>query len=213
MTVPSTNINMITHIRNGFMQDTSGNASLTSNKYRDGARKPTGNISLQDFAGKAWSQGRTIKRTMAGDTAASVRPYCWDQRWDNLSASDVTFTLSYEGGLPKWSYGHTGKSHPTASYNNSYFYCNTNDTFRIRATANLGGTGVTHDFSVIGFSDGYLSGFSMPYIEDATNFGGINFTTDDWYPYVLVSFRGYNNGGSRPPTATFYVTGAEVFKV
>ena len=213
MTVPASNISMITHLRNGFMQDTSGNASLDSAKYRDGARKPTGNISLRDFAGKAWSQGRTIKRTMDGDTEASVRPYCWDQRWDNLASWDVTFTLSYENGLPKWSYSHNGKSYPTASYNNSYFYCDKNETLRIRASQTASGSGQRHDLSVIGFSAGYLSGSSKSYITDSLTFGGLNFDTDKNFPYVLVSFRGYNAGGSRPAKTSFTLTDAEVYLI
>lgn len=213
MTVPSANINMKVHVRNGFMQDTSGNASLNSNKYRDGARKGTGNISLQDFAGKAWSQGRTIKRTLDGDSAASVRPYCWDQRWDNLASYDVTFTLSYENGLPKWAYSHHGKSYPTASYNNSYFYCDKNDTLRIRANNTATGSGQRHDISVIGFSAGYLSGSSKSYITDSLSFSGVNFTNDKNFPYVLVSFRGYNAGGSRPDTTSFTLYNAEVYQV
>ena len=177
MTVPSANINMKVHVRNGFMQDTSGNASLNSNKYRDGARKGTGNISLQDFAGKAWSQGRTPKRTLDGDATSSVRPYCWDQRYDNLGPYDVTFTLTYEGGLPKWSYSHSGQSYPTASYNNSYFYCDTNDTLRIRANQTATGGYARHDISVIGFSAGYLSGASKTYISEHLTFSGLDFTS------------------------------------
>ena len=118
-------------------------------------------------------------------------PYCWDQRWDNLASYDVTFTLSYENGLPKWAYSHHGKSYPTASYNNSYFYCDKNDTLRIRGSQTASGSGERHDLSVIGFF-GWLTSldFSMPYIEEAMNFGGLNFTTDKGYPYVSCLVQG-----------------------
>ena len=76
MTVPSTNISMITHIRNGFMQDTGGNASLNSAKYRDGAMKGAGNVAMTDFANRAWAQGRTIKRTQDGDSTLRSGVIC-----------------------------------------------------------------------------------------------------------------------------------------
>lgn len=217
MTVPSTTINMITHIRNGFMQDTSGNASLNSNKYRDGAMKGSGDVAMTDFAERAWAQGRTIKRTQDGDSTATVRPYCWDQRRDNLGPDDATFTFNTVDGLPRWRFRHdSAYAVPAASYSNSYFYCPTATQLEIKGSTESHNTGSTRcDFSVIGFADGYLSGGSLAHLEDVLSVDlarGKTFTTDSRFPYILVSFRGYTYSGSGT-VADYAVKNVEVRKV
>ena len=161
MTMPANNINLITDVRNGFMQDTSGNASLNSQKYRDGAGKGTGNIALMDFANKAWAQCRDQYSEVAA-SAARCKPYSRAQAVDNTTYSGSRFTITNRSGLPGWRTNtRGGVSYPIASYNNSYFYClrpNVQHTLAVSyAQTKWVNTGayVSHGIYTAGWESGY----------------------------------------------------------
>ena len=194
MTMPASNISMITDVRNGFMQDGSGNVSLNSAKYRDGARKGSGNVALMDFASRAFSQGRTVVKTQDGSLTSSVKPYCWDQRHDNISHSSITWSLAYENGLPTWTTYHKGyRDTPTAAYSNSCFKANKNENLSISFTTVPNGNNwdASITFAILGFDAGYLSGNSINIINytPASGSNTFNFTTNSSYPYHVVVFK------------------------
>lgn len=196
MTMPANNINLITDVRNGFMQDTSGNASLNSTKYRDGAGKGTGNVALTDFANRAFSQGRTIRKTQDGSSISSMKPYCWDQRHDNISHSSISWTLSYESGLPTWASYHSGRRDiPTAAYSHGFFKSSGSEALSISFStlANQNNYSANIRVTIYGYDNGYLSGNSTTLMSEQSASGSktFNFNASSYYPYVMISFKTY----------------------
>ena len=196
--MPPSNISLINNVRNEFMRDSSGSVSLNSTKYRDGARKGVGNVSVMDFAGRAWSQGREIRKTQDGDPIESMRPYCWDQRHENLNHSDVEYTLLTENGLPVWKHRHDGKRFvPTASYANAYFKFVPDDTLdarRVTLSCNVEKIEAylaNCQLGVIGYTNGYLYGSTQTYINWRAIEGQQSYSFDvtPRHPHVLISFK------------------------
>lgn len=194
MTMPASNINLITDVRNNFMLDSSGNASLNSSKYRDGARKGSGNVALMDFANRALSQGRTVVKTQDGSAASSMKPYCWDQRHDNISHSAISWNLRYENGLPTWTSFHNGyRDIPTAAYSHGFFKTSGNESLSISFTADPHASNYSASIrvTIYGYNGGYLSGDVTTLLSEQTASGSktFNFTASSYYPYVMISFK------------------------
>lgn len=191
------------HVRDDLMRDT-GNANMNATKYRDGARKPSGNIALTDFAGRCWTQGRNMVSTTNGTDPTTVKGHQWDMRLDNISHSSVTREVNDNGGLPKWSVYWKGRRDiPTAAYNCGFYKASTsrnvNTTLKIRANRWSGkNLYFSHcDISIYGYQSGYLSGGQMAVIASSTSMnysGNLNtftFTTDKRYPYIQIAPRVY----------------------
>lgn len=221
--MPSSNINLINNVRNEFMLDASGSVSLNSTKYRDGARKGVGNVSVMDFAGRAWSQGREIRKTQDGDSTGSIRPYCWDQRHDNINHSEVEYTLLTENGLPVWKHRHNGKRFvPTASYANSYFQFVPGDTLDIRRLhfscniEKLEAYLAYCEVAVIGYTNGYLSGGTRYYVNWSRVEGDRTWAFDvrPQEPFVVVSFKFFASdyGSQSPNYVSYQVKNCEIKK-
>ena len=206
MTMPASNINLITDVRNGFMQDSSGNASLTSNKYRDGAGKGTGNVALTDFANLGWRQGRSLQ---AEGSPSTVKPYMLHTGVDNLGYDSKDFEISISGGLPRWRLKHTWFNHQTvisACYANTWFRCYRPGIAHtmswdslINKWHNGKGSWVAYEFSVRSWSSGYQSG-SQTIHQDFTNVRSNNgpksytFTPPSSRPYIQLSLRIMGSG-------------------
>lgn len=205
MTMPASNINLITDVRNGFMQDSSGNASLNSQKYRDGAGKGAGNVALTDFANRAWAQGRDNYREI-DRPSSGCRPYSRAQQIDNGTYSNSNFIITNRGGLPGWRTKTTGgQSYPIANYNNSYFYClrpNVQHTLKVDYAytewVNTA-TYVTHDIYIAGWQSGYKSGATTVWLP-WTGLGTSGSKTFTFTPtsdrrYVQIATRAFCAGG------------------
>lgn len=201
MTMPASNINLIADVRNGFMQDSSGNASLNSQQYRDGARKATGNIALTDFANTAWAAGRDLYREDEW-TAFRCKPYSRAAGVDNAIYSNSDFTMTDRSGLPGWRtrrYG--GQSYPMAGYNNSFFYCarpGIDHKLDLRVVdyqwVNTQSY-VDHQIKIIGWESGYKNGLSET-LMDWTSMGAsatrsYTFRPKASRPWVQISMRAY----------------------
>ena len=205
MTMPASNINLITDVRNGFMQDSSGNASLNSQKYRDGAGKGTGNVALMDFANRAWAQGRDSYRE-ADRPSSGCKPYSRAEATDNATVH-TGFTITNRNGLPGWRTNTKGgQSYPIASYNNSYFYClrpNVQHTLAVSYASTKWvntATYVSHEIYVAGWQDGYKSGASTVY-HNWTGLGTSGSKTFTFTPastrrYIQISTRAFCAGTS-----------------
>ena len=203
MTMPASNVALIANVRNQFMRDSSGNASLNSQKYRDGAGKGTGSIALSDFANRAFGAGRTFVQTQGGTAASAVRPYHCDRRADNVQwdfTKYVNFAMGEVGGIPEWrAYANGFRDMPVAAYVSSFFYCHRPGVqhrlqFDVMRGSYRGTTSA--DVAVIGFSSGYLSGASTDYITTTNLNSGSSYTSKSFtftpsasFPYVLISLR------------------------
>ncbi len=206
MTMPASNINLITDVRNGFMQDTSGNASLNSAKYRDGAGKGTGNVALTDFAGAGWRQGRTLQ---AEGSASTVKPYMLHSGVDNLGYDSKNFEITISGGLPRWRVKRKWFNLNTvtsAVYANAWFRCYRPGVAHtlswdsiINALHNGYNSYVSYEYTVRGWSNGYQSG-TQTTIQGWTNVRSNNgpksytFTPSGSYPYIQVALRLISSG-------------------
>lgn len=201
MTVPATNISMITDIRDDFMMG-SGDVSLNATRYRDGCLKGTGDIAVMDYAKCAWGQGRVTRKTQNGDSTSGMRPWMWDQRADGgITHSDVTWTLGESAAkLPTWKSYHTARTgKATAAYFNGYFRTSTTGTFRLTGTLSDPdglNRGVEGRLDVVAFQSGYLSGAASTLlsIPGQTKAGDISFDftiPDTTKPHIVVSFSNW----------------------
>lgn len=207
MTMPASNINLITDVRNVFMQDSSGNASLNSQKYRDGAGKVSGNVALMDFANKAYGSGREIVRSQE-QGASVVRPYHWDQRSDNESISSAkdnfTGIPDIEGFYGRQMYIQSRTLVDVGYYSVGLFYCNRPGiehtwTFRYANENWDTPSGFWHVIAsqrVFAYQSGYLSGSSVALTDawyglDKTSptTATVKFTPTSSHPWVALNVR------------------------
>lgn len=222
MTMPASNINLITDVRNGFMQDSSGNASLNSKKYRQGAGKGTGNVALSDFANRAWSQGDDIRRSQQ-DGVSTVKPYSWDQGEDGWTFKDDEFALTTSGGLPRWGmkrWWSNAMIIPSANYSNCWFYCyrpGITHTWEwdsiINKWDNGGGSGayVSYEYAVIVWENGYQSGSSFILrnwdpVRSTSGPKTVAFTPPSTHRYVQLSLRVWGVGYISYPNPELDIT-------
>lgn len=202
MTMPSTNINLIADVRNNFMQDSSGNAQLTSTKYRDGAGKGTGNVALTDFANVAWRNGRNV---LHQPNPANVKPYNADGGVDQDNYANERIKVRIENGLPVWQIlgpAYTQITFPIAWYMSSGFKVMRPGiphtiTWQARTVIWQGNYGSLAEYTVRGYKSGYKSGGELQH----QGWRGMNASLNSWrdnsytftpnasYPYIAFSTR------------------------
>lgn len=220
MTMPSSNISLITDVRNGFMQDSSGDASLNSKKYRQGAGKGTGNVALMDFANRAWSQGDDIRRSQQNGVS-TVKPYSWDQGEDGWTFNSSEFTLTSSGGLPRWGmkrWWSNMMTVPSANYSNTWFYCyrpGITHTWNWDSIINKwdSGTGsyVTYQYAVIAWANGYQSGSSNQLhnwntVRSSSGSKTVTFTPPSTHRYIQLALRIWSGGYVAYPNPEIDIT-------
>jgi hypothetical protein len=206
MTMPASNINLITDVRNVFMQDSSGNASLNSARYRDGAGKGSGNVRLTDFANRAWSQGREEQEEGSPST---VKPYMNHQGVDGWSFDRSVFDTSIVNGLPRWRMKESWTNMMTnisAFYSNTWFYCKrpgVQHTFYcdniISKWHNGYGSYVGYEFSARGWDNGYQSGTQQIWqdwnnVRSSSGSRSFTFTPTSSHRYVQIALRIISRG-------------------
>lgn len=202
MTMPSGNINLITDVRDNFMQDSSGSASLNSDKYRDGAGKGIGNVALTDFANVAWRNGRT---KLDQPSASSVRPYHAEGGVDIDNYFPGRITIEVRDGAPVWKINgpqYAYMDQPVAWYMSSGFKVMRPGiphtiTWQAQTVLWSGKYGSLPQYLVRGYANGYKSGSSINHrgwtpMNSSLNSWRDNsytFTPDSRYPYILLSTR------------------------
>ena len=169
MTVPSTGDVSARQVNQNISLG-EGAFNFRDTKNRDAIRKPSGDISLSDFRGLVYGQGRTkIQSQSAGET--NVRPYHYDLRQEGQVSDmeNVSFSVLDNGGLPEWRcYARRKGLYPgsgnTALDNLAYFVKDKNSTHNLYSDVrkNIGYEGNPDasrlTFYALSFSAGYLSG-------------------------------------------------------
>lgn len=189
MTVPSTG-NVSARQVNQDISLGNGAFNFRDTKNRDAIRKPSGSISLSDFRGLVYGQGRTgIQSQSAGET--NVRPYHYDQRQEGeiSDLENVSFSVLDNGGLPQWRCyarrkGFFPGSGNAALDNLGYFVKDKNSSHSLYSDVrkNIGFEGYYDacrlTFYALSFSAGYLSGSRVTDIQE-NSIG----QAEAWYAY------------------------------